>query len=385
MLTPDFLLRISEPAEEIAARLHTDILKRIASRIMARLQRGDTYLLTSIDKWQIQTLQDAGYLLSEIEQDIARATGVEQSAIRDAMEEAGVVALEYDDQVYEAAGLSPLPLSQSPHMVRLMQRNYEATMGEWRNFTRTTADAVHETFIRLCDNAYMNVLSGNIGYIKAFTEAIDQLAKEGLYIYYPSGHRDTIETATLRCVRTGVSQATAQIQTARMDEMGVDLVLVSSHMGARPSHQVWQGKVYSRSGQSSKYPDFVQSTGYGTGAGLCGWNCRHHFGPYFEGMSNPYEQYDSKENRELYEKEQTMRSMERGIRKTKRAAEVYKSAAEGAENAQVADGLKEKQRQTRERLKKQMDEYKSFCEENDLRQLPERLRIAGERRRRKVG
>lgn len=25
------------------------------------------------------------------------------------------------------------------------------------------------------------------------------------------------------------------------------------------------------------------ATGYGTGAGLCGWNCRHTFGPYIEG------------------------------------------------------------------------------------------------------
>ncbi|MES8993063.1 phage minor capsid protein [Oliverpabstia intestinalis] len=25
---------------------------------------------------------------------------------------------------------------------------------------------------------------------------------------------------------------------------------------------------------SEEYPDFVSSTGYGSGEGLCGWNCR---------------------------------------------------------------------------------------------------------------
>ena len=48
-------------------------------------------------------------------------------------------------------------------------------------------------------------------------------------------------------------------------------------------HAKWQGKINSRSGNDPKYPDFKKSTGYGTGAGLCGWNCRHTFGPYIEG------------------------------------------------------------------------------------------------------
>ena len=37
----------------------------------------------------------------------------------------------------------------------------------------------------------------------------------------------------------------------------------------------------------SNYPDFIQSTGYGDGSGLMGWNCRHSFSPYFDGASIP--------------------------------------------------------------------------------------------------
>lgn len=382
MLTPDYLLHLSEGAEQISAQLHTDILKDIVRRIRARQLRGDDYLLTAVDKWQIEALLESGYLRDEVAQDIAKATGLQQTEIAEAFEDAGVRAMEYDDRIYQNAGISPISLWESPHMVRLMQRNYEATMGEWTNFTRTTADAAQTAFIETMDQIYNRVLSGASGYISAYTDAIDRLASNGLFILYPTGHRDTIETATLRCVRTGVSQATAQIQTARMDELDIDLVLVSSHMGARPEHAEWQGKVYSRSGKSRKYPDFVESTGYGTGAGLCGWNCRHSFSPYFEGMDNPFLQYDSEENREAYELSQQQRAMERAIRKTKRRKEVLSEAADIPDDAARKD-VEARLAKVRERLRMQNAAYKEFCDQHELRPLPERLRIAKANRQRK--
>lgn len=382
MLTPDYLLHLSEGAEQISAQLHTDILKDIVRRIRARQLRGDDYLLTAVDKWQIEALLESGYLRDEVAQDIAKATGLQQTEIAEAFEDAGVRAMEYDDRIYQQAGISPISLWESPHMVRLMQRNYEATMGEWTNFTRTTADAAQTAFIETMDQIYNRVLSGASGYISAYTDAIDRLASNGLFILYPTGHRDTIETATLRCVRTGVSQATAQIQTARMDELDIDLVLVSSHMGARPEHAEWQGKVYSRSGKSRKYPDFVESTGYGTGAGLCGWNCRHSFSPYFEGMDNPFLQYDSEENREAYELSQQQRAMERAIRKTKRRKEVLSEAADIPDEAARKD-VEARLAKVRERLRMQDAAYKEFCDQHELRPLPERLRIAKANRQRK--
>lgn len=382
MLTPDYLLHISEGAEQISAQLHTDILKDIVRRIQARQKRGNDYLLTAVDKWQVESLLDAGYLREEVAQDIAKATGLQQTEIAEAFEDAGVRAMQYDDRIYQQAGISPISLWESPHMVRLMQRNYEATMGEWTNFTRTTADAAQTAFIDTMDQIYNRVLAGASGYISAFTDAIDRLASNGLYITYPTGHRDTLETATLRCVRTGVSQATAQIQITRMDELDIDLVVVSSHMGARPDHEVWQGKIYSRSGTSRKYPDFVESTGYGSGEGLCGWNCRHSFSPYFEGMDNPFLNYDSDENREAYELSQQQRAMERAIRKTKRRKEVLGEAANIPDEAARQD-IEARLAKVKDRLRMQNAAYKEFCENHDLRPLPERLRIAKAGRQRK--
>ena len=245
MLNPDYLLRISEGSEEIASQLHNDIIKRIVNRIMLRIGRGEEYLLTSQDQWQILTLQQAGYLLEDIQKDIANATKLQQSEIAEAMEDAGVKALEYDDKIYRDVGLSPTPLTQSPELVRLMQRNYELTINTWKNFTDTFALASQQLFISECDKAYMLVASGALSYTQAVREAINRIVTDGVLVKYPSGVETSIEAATLRCVRTGISQMTAQVQLARAKEMGVDLCIVSSHLGARPSHAEWQGKIYS--------------------------------------------------------------------------------------------------------------------------------------------
>lgn len=393
MLDPDYLLRVSEGGEEIAESLHSDILNKIIERITMRLDRGDNYILTAQDKWQLEVLQDAGYLLEDIQKELAKSTGLMQTEIAEAMEDAGVKALEYDDEIYKAAGLSPAPLTESPHLIRLMQSTYEATLGEWKNFTGTMANAAQQAFIRSCDKAYTQVASGAVSYSKALLEAINDMVSDGVKVVYPSGHEDTIESATLRCIRTGVSQATAHIQLSRMEEMGHSLVIVSSHLGARPSHQEWQGKVYhvdfaipeflgneivgvSKEENTSGYPDFVESTGYGSVTGLCGANCRHNFSPYFEWMENPFEQYDSEENRKEYELQQRQRALERRIRKTKQEVMGYRTAMDNATTDESKALWESKYQKKAALLQRQNKAYKDFCEENNLKQLRERVAIA---------
>ena len=107
MIPPDYLLHISEGAEAISESLHNDIIRRIVERIMIRLSRGDKYILTAQDKWQLETLQEAGYLLADIQKEIAAKTPYQMQEIRDAMQDAGVRALAYDNVIYRAAGLLP--------------------------------------------------------------------------------------------------------------------------------------------------------------------------------------------------------------------------------------------------------------------------------------
>ena len=380
MLPPSYLLHAVEPAEEIAEQLHKDIVDRIVERVMIRFERGDAYILTPLDKWQIETLQQAGFLLEDIQKTLAAATGKMQTEIAQAMEDAGVQALEYDDEIYRQAGFDPVPLVQSPYMIRLMQRDYEATVGEWKNFVNISKRAIHNLFVGACDTAYHRAITGMISPAQAVREALETVISGGAYVNYTDKkgnviRRDTIETATARAVRTGISQASAKIQLARMDEFDVDLVIVSSHIGARPDHEVWQGKIYSRSG-GEDYPDFVSSTGYGSLTGLCGANCRHHFSPWFEGQGNPFEQYDCEENLKYYEQEQRQRTLERRIRNTKRETMNWRTAMKAEKDpGKKAEYEAEYQRKAA-LLQRQNAAYNQFCEETGLKKQHDRIHIA---------
>lgn len=380
MLDPDFLLHISEGAEAVAEQLHNDIISAVIERIMIRLNRGDNYVLTPIDKWQIQVLEDAGYLLNDIQTEISRRSGLAKSEIAKAFRDAGIETVRWDDEIYQKAGISTRALNESPYLVRLLQRAYEATSGTWDNLTRTTAQAAQRLFIEQCDRAYNSVLSGSVGYTQAVKDAVQKIAKDGVTIYYPSGHKDTIETATLRTVRTGVSQASAQITDARMDEYGWDTILVSSHLGARvtkkndlTNHSWWQGKFYSKSGTDTRFPPF-SVCGMGNVQGIHGANCRHSHGPG-DGENNPFKDYDSKENRKRYELEQRQRGIERTIRHLKRECMAWNQAVKNASDDVRHDFELAYQDKAR-KLADWNRQYKDFCETYGLKPQNSRLSIA---------
>lgn len=382
MLSPDYLARIAEGSEEIASQLHTYIIRQIIDRMMIRIGRGDDYLLTSSDRWRIQILQDAGYLLEDITAELSKITKQQEKEIKGAMEEAGVKALEYDHKIYEAAGLSPIPLTQSPQLIRLMERNMTATMGEWENYTRTTAEAAQRLFINECDNAYHLVSSGVVSYTQAVKEAVNNVVSGGVIVHYPSGHKDTIETATARAVRTGVAQATGDISIKRMEEIDWDIILVSAHIGARTgdggknpgNHLWWQGQFYSRTGKDKRFPPFSQ-TGYGTGEGLCGWNCRHSFGSG-DGVNNPYKDIQTADNYKVEQLEKRQRTLERRIRKTKREVMGMQEAVDKCKDESVKFEMQLDLDRKSYLLQRQNKAYNEFCKENDLRTQQERLQIA---------
>ena len=144
------------------------------------------------------------------------------------------------------------------------------------------------------------------------------------------------------------------LQLARMEEMDCEFVEVTAHEGARPTHAVWQGRVYHRGGavvqDGERYEDFEAATGYGTGPGLCGWNCRHNFYPFYPGIS--VRNYTDERLAELdarnipyggglytrYEITQMQRALERRVRKYKRR--YLAETAAGVDASQSAAKLK---------------------------------------------
>ena len=319
---------------------------------------------------------------SDLVKEIAKATGLQVTEIKRAFEDAGVKTIAWDNAVYKAAGLSPDPLLNSPRLLALLERGYRKTLREWQNYTGTTADAAQRLFIQVCDTAYNQVATGALSYTQAVAEAVERVARDGVTVTYPTGWTDTIETATLRAVRTGVAQACAEMTEARMDELDWDTVLVSAHLGARygdggenfTNHAWWQGKFYSKSGGDARFPP-LSVCGMGDVQGLCGANCRHSIGPG-DGEHNPYEGYDSEENRKRYDLEQRQRQLERRIRHTKREVQGLKAAVDAAD-AETRPELERKYQQKAKLLQQQSQAYGKFCQENELKPLQDRLKIAG--------
>ena len=163
--------------------------------------------------------------------------------------------------------------------------------------------------------------------------------------------------------------------------MGWDIILVSAHLGARvtdvenyTNHYWWQGKFYSKSGKDERFPPY-SACGEGEVQGIHGANCRHSHGPG-DGEFNPYDQYDSEENRKEYELQQRQRTLERRIRKTKRETMGKRTAMEKAQTDEARKKQEKEYQKSAALLKKQNKAYNEFCEENDLKKLNERLTIA---------
>jgi len=173
-----------------------------------------------------------------------------------------------------------------------------------------------------------------------------------------------------------------------MEQYGWDIVLTSAHLGARygdggenpGNHYWWQGRFFSRSGKDKRFPPFIESTGYGTGEGLSGWNCRHSFGPG-DGEHNPWTQYDSEENRIAYDLSQQQRKKERDIRDSKLKLEALDAALETCADPETRNMLKQQRDDEAARLKRRSREYGEFCDDNGLKRQAFRLKVARERQR----
>lgn len=382
MLTPQQILEIIDTLYPQIDELNTWIMADIIKRLMARLGRGKLYM-TATDDWQLQVYQSAGGHLDAVQQEIKHWTKATDAEVKRIFEDAGIKALAYDSNFYIEHGLAGIELAQSESMIRLLEDTYQRTAGTIHNFTRTTAEASQQQLIKVLDAAHFKVNSGAASYTQAVEEAVSSIVDTQTKVFYPGGHVDTIETAVLRAVRTGVAQAAGNMAVQGMEERDWDVVLVSAHIGARygdggknPSnHFWWQGKHYSRTGRTPDLPLFVESTGYGTGEGLCGWNCRHSFGPG-DIRQNPFAQFDAEENKRVYDLSQRQRTMESRIRRTKAKLVGLRTAIDAAQDAETKAVLEDKYATTARLLERQNIGYNQFCEDNSLKRLGERIQIA---------
>lgn len=382
MLTPQQILEIIDTLYPHIDALNAYITKDLIKRIMARIGRGELYL-TGTDDWQLKVYQSAGGHLETVQREIAEWTKVTDAEIRRIFEDAGIKALAYDSAFYVSQGLEPFNLGQSEGMIKLLEDTYQRTAGTIHNFTRTTAKASQQRLIDVLDTAHFKVSTGAVSYNQAVQEAVADIVNTQTKVHYPTGHVDTIETAVLRAVRTGVAQASGNMAVQGMEERDWDIVLVSAHLGARygdggenpGNHFWWQGKFYSRKGKTPNLPLFEECTGFGTGEGLCGWNCRHSFGPG-DLRHNPYEDFDAEENKKAYDLSQKQRAQESRIRRTKAKLVGLREAIDATTDEAAKATLEDEYTKTAKLLEKQNLGYNKFCDDNGLKRLADRIQIA---------
>lgn len=356
MLSPEYLDAAPDALVELLRQLEDDILRDAARRI------GKTEQVTDTAQWQLWRLEQLEGLREDVVRRLSQYSGKTDDELRRIFQESGTAALSEDDAVYQAAGKSPPPANASPALVNLLNAGYRQTRGTWQNLTATTANTVAGQFEAALNRAWFQVSSGAFDYRTAIKQAVDGLSRDMTYVTYPSGHRDTLEVAARRAVLTGVNQTAGKLQLQRMEDMDCSFVETTAHPGARPEHALWQGRVFHRGGAVTvdgvEYPDFVSTTGYGTGPGLCGWNCRHSFFPFFPGLSErayseeklrEYSARDMEYNGKMYtryELSQIQRGLERRVRKWKR--QYLAEDAAGADTAEASVRLRTAREQLRQ-------------------------------------
>lgn len=321
MLKPEYLSKLPASMVELYSQAEMDILADMARRI-----RTYDYWIPAAEH-QAKILEEMGMAREEMLSRLKGLTGKSKKELRQLMADAGNAALRSDDAAYERQGLHPIPVRASKNLQKALQAGYQKTQRLFDNLTLTTANTASKQFENALNRAYMQITLGGMDYNTAIRNTVKALCRNGINaIEYPSGKVDSLEVAVRRAVVTGVNQTALKMQEMRADEMGCDLVETSAHAGARPSHAEWQGEVFSRSGRSKKYPALVQATGYGTGAGLGGWNCSHSFSPYFDGTPRTYSKGQLEALRE-------QRYIERNIRRWKREQTALQSAEQPTEEA----------------------------------------------------
>ena len=339
---------------------------RIRIEVMRRLQANKEYAaMVERNTLEAKAAQQAAI-------DEAREALREQAP--ELFETVGNMAFRNDLSLWEQAGQR---LTRGGAVDRAVREMRKRATGDILNLTRTMGFSfptgsvpARRAFTAALNSALTQAVSGTVSYQQACANAVRLLTQSGLrHIDYKNGVTRQIDTAVRNAVLTASAQLSGEIMQANIEESGVAYVQVSAHWGARDSHAVWQGKVYSLA-------EFRSVCGYGEPSNpdhIYSYNCRHTHYPYWPGISEPVEyppepgpfEADGK-TYTYYQATQRQRAMERSIRAMKRDA-----------LAQDAMGDKGALAAAKIRLDEKTAAYKRFSAHVNMRPRLERTHVFG--------
>lgn len=356
-----------QPIINLYQKIEYELLLEVAKRFNGYDE------VTGTLEWQLKKLQELGSLNQQALNVFEKYSDKSEKEIKRMLQEAGLMNLDIEvmQEAFEQGVLTidPTEIMQSQAIRNTIEQSYKSINQTFRMIKTKALESTRQAYINTLNQAYLETASGMYDGQTAIRRAVQTLASNGIQgATYKRGNkyvRYTIEGTVRRDVITAVHQLSNNVTIQACDEMNVDYVEVSQHIGARvhptdpiANHFGWQGKVYKIKGSEPGYPNLELSTGYPDDIlGLGGVNCRHRMFPFWKGIStrNPIK-YDEEENKRIYEARQHQRKLERDMRLLKKK----KACADAIGDTKTSDMLENK-------IQAKSNELNNWCNANNLK------------------
>lgn len=356
--------------------------EEIEKDIVRRIRKAGK--ITSTADWQLQRYIILGHSTEDVEKLIRSAVGNDWADTFTLYDQ--VIEWEYvrSRALYEQVNAHFVPFEQNYELQQITNALIQQSNDELYNISKSLGFMVdigggRKVFTPLSDiyngyldNAITMVASGAFDYNTMIRKVVGEITASGLRtVDYASGHSNRVDVAARRALLTGMSQLTGHISGMNGQRLGTDKYEVDWHPGARPDHAAWQGRVWT-------YQQLIDVCGLGSGPGLLGWNCRHTYYPFLEGISARnysdewLEEMDRKEAKRVafrgkqyntYEATQKQRQMETAMRAQRQKAQLLQEG--GADKDQIVIA--------KCKYQAMLDEYKEFSRKFGLPEQRERI------------
>ena len=368
-------------ASKIAAR-YQDLEERIMQDIVRRIMKAGE--ITSTADWQINRLRILGYCSEDIEQEIKKTLNASYPEMFELYDKVINWECVRNKGIYEQINAEYIPFEENGQLKQITEAIIDQSFDDLENVTNSLGfyldygngqkvlTPLSQVYTKYLDAACYDIVTGAFDYNSVLRRVVTQLTNSGLrQIDYSSGRANRVDVAARRAVMTAVSQITGKISEYNAQKLGTEYFEVEWHAGARPTHAVWQGRVWSKE-------QLYSVCGLGTVTGLLGANCYHTYHLFFPGLSERnwtddwLEEQNRKENepREflgkeytLYEAKQRQRQMETAMRAQREKVKLLQAG--GADQDEVI--------LHKAKYQGQLNEYSRFCRKMSLTEERERI------------
>lgn len=299
---------IAEGVVEIYAEAERLILARMAAYLKKDSEAPD-WMERKLLEVQFLKRQTA-HLVNDLgnraasEVAVALAHAYNRGGAAAAADLAGLLKISLLEASAPTYGLPPVELLVSELMGNLNAAG--------KQILRSTDDA----FRRIVAESAAQVLTGTQTRLQATQTALDRFAQQGIPGFINRADQNmNIASYAEMATRTSASKAFRQASTDRIQQYGLDLVIVPDTPGSCPLCSPWEGQVLSISGDTPGYSTVADAEAGGLGHP----NCTHAYSAYQEGFTPELKPaLDDAKNAELYANNQKLRYLERKTREAKR-------------------------------------------------------------------